>query len=1091
MLDTTTSSTSTDTVRDLEVDDEQEIRIAAVLNGGVSLAVWISGVVLELHHLALASQGLGTWTPYKRVLELLGASARIDVIAGTSAGGINGAFLALGLARRRDLARLRDIWTDEGSLEALLRPAMSKNPPSLLRGDDYFLVKMRDALARTIGPGNPELRADSCVHPPPAVELILTGTLWDGRESTFTDDMGVGITERDYDATFRFANKVPPDLTSRVGDLDDATGSVVEQLARASRCTSSFPGAFEPHYVTTGGDGAGDLRWTSSAGGANFGTDQYVLDGGILLNKPIRPALESIYRQTADNQVRRVLAYVVPDPGEPARTDARPSTPATRGHVPDAGEVVLAILTRLRSTDSVSRELGEIRDRNREAAERKRARARLSHAMSATSPDSLSEGLWDGYVSDRKAGAASKIGRLIAAGQPLGTGAWSEREITDALLRLAESGDGGFDFVPRSDLPTALASVGSEWHWGQTAVRRLTDLTADLLRRGLGLAPLATDVHRAFVNSRGSLATLIRDIQADNDGLDRFWRAQGARQSGASVLPRRRAPANTSADKDNLAELDRWIAWVVTEWDRTPTDASGTAASAGGGSARGSDPAGEHRRRQYGQALALASALLERKAEFASVIDEPRAAADPSGEDMSYLRALYAWLIEPATDAPDVLRRMLRLDVVLLATAGALAHEEQEVELVQVSSSDRSSLTGIQLYHFGAFYRAPWRVNDWIEGRLDGAKQTVRFLLSPERLRQRGYTVDALSRQLREIAAPAGRDQEWLAARWDEKWPTVYRPEIEAALGETNVTAALDEVADGLAMPLRLQILRDDLAALALAVIDEHDDTADGSRAWLDSYHAKVRSSGTASGVGPESATLSAEQLWQLREQMTQIGRQRIAADFGSDTFARTAAHSATVAASTLGSPPVMAKAKPLRFILSALRGYTAMVWLLVSYLTRGSAFGRHVVTVVAAAGGALLAVTILVPGVPIGLTLTGAGFLLAAMAASALVTPGATGVAWRLGVILALVLAGIGWFVYRDVAQHGFTGDVVTLTVKIGVAALIVVLGWFIATAGPPRAGRRPSAASGPTDPAQHTHGLRAALSLRMRSLSLRVRRR
>ena len=57
-----------------ELDDyaKQEIRIAAVLNGGVSLAVWISGVVLELHHVALSSQGLGSWRPYRQVLDLLG-----------------------------------------------------------------------------------------------------------------------------------------------------------------------------------------------------------------------------------------------------------------------------------------------------------------------------------------------------------------------------------------------------------------------------------------------------------------------------------------------------------------------------------------------------------------------------------------------------------------------------------------------------------------------------------------------------------------------------------------------------------------------------------------------------------------------------------------------------------------------------------------------------------------------------------------------------------------------------------------------------------------------------------------------------------
>ena len=114
---------------------KQEIRLAAVLNGGVSLAVWMSGVTLEFQHVALASAGLGLWQTYADVLDALGATARVDVIAGTSAGGLNGAFLALGLARKLDFTGLRDVWAEAGALERLLRKPLSKNPPSALAGD--------------------------------------------------------------------------------------------------------------------------------------------------------------------------------------------------------------------------------------------------------------------------------------------------------------------------------------------------------------------------------------------------------------------------------------------------------------------------------------------------------------------------------------------------------------------------------------------------------------------------------------------------------------------------------------------------------------------------------------------------------------------------------------------------------------------------------------------------------------------------------------------------------------------------------------------------------------------------------------------
>ncbi|MGH3420474.1 MAG: DUF3376 domain-containing protein, partial [Streptosporangiaceae bacterium] len=44
-------------------------------------------------------------------------------------------------------------------------------------------------------------------------------------------------------------------------------------------------------------------------------------------------------------------------------------------------------------------------------------------------------------------------------------------------------------------------------------------------------------------------------------------------------------------------------------------------------------------------------------------------------------------------------------------------------------------LTGLQLHHFGAFYKYSWRANDWMWGRLDGAGWLVHALLDPRRLR--------------------------------------------------------------------------------------------------------------------------------------------------------------------------------------------------------------------------------------------------------------------------------------------------------------------------------------------------------------------
>src|SRR5215212_11685674 len=100
------SAVSTSAVTTDVRERTQEIRLAVVLNGGVSLAIWISGVALELHRLVQASRRTAADArrrdPYAQLLDLLEASARIDVIAGTSAGGLNGGFLALGLVKGVD-----------------------------------------------------------------------------------------------------------------------------------------------------------------------------------------------------------------------------------------------------------------------------------------------------------------------------------------------------------------------------------------------------------------------------------------------------------------------------------------------------------------------------------------------------------------------------------------------------------------------------------------------------------------------------------------------------------------------------------------------------------------------------------------------------------------------------------------------------------------------------------------------------------------------------------------------------------------------------------------------------------------------------
>jgi hypothetical protein len=335
-----------------------------------------------------------------------------------------------------------------------------------------------------------------------------------------------------------------------------------------------------------------------------------------------------------------------------------------------------------------------------------------------------------------------------------------------------------------------------------------------------------------------------------------------------------------------------------------------------------------------------------------------------------------------------------------------------------------------------------------LQGRMNGASQTVRFLLSPQRLRQLGWRVgpelasdqrqpaveektDGLLELVHVIATTpvTAEDRDWLEQEWLSH-ATSCREELTGVVSGDASTPTLDNCAAAITRPLHLQILRDEIPALASAVRAEVD-RSDASNAWLQGYDA-VR-------------TWTANDYWERWSESGLIGRQRIVDDVGSDTFARTASHAAAVTANTFGSN---SRIRFVSAVLAGFRGYTLMVWAMVTFLSRRSHFGTHVVELALAVGGVLLALTVLVPGVPLGLTLTGVLLLLAGLTAAALTTKDGKGVFFRLLAAAAVVLIALVALLWWDWAQHGSAGFAWTLLIKLGVGVLIVLLGWFVATA-------------------------------------------
>src|SRR5919106_3270010 len=150
----------------------REVRIALVCYGGVSLAIYMHGITRELHRLVVASSRFDEeqnpfepscsehvyWELLHELAAKDGVRTRVvvDVISGTSAGGINGVFLAKAIAHDLSQKSLRDLWFEEADIGKLLTGPRLLNPLGVKGRLVWFVV--RALLAR--GRVSPPLRGD-------------------------------------------------------------------------------------------------------------------------------------------------------------------------------------------------------------------------------------------------------------------------------------------------------------------------------------------------------------------------------------------------------------------------------------------------------------------------------------------------------------------------------------------------------------------------------------------------------------------------------------------------------------------------------------------------------------------------------------------------------------------------------------------------------------------------------------------------------------------------------------------------------------------------------------------------------------------
>ena len=372
---------------------EKELRLALVYYGGVSLAIYQHGVNVEILNLLRASRAYhaansfaakqaddysytniggntedsSTEAIYFDLLKLIGGSLDlrviVDVIAGSSAGGINGIALARAVAHDLSLAPLTEMWFAKADLLQLIAPTarasiwskwyfwpfmrpllgrlareglLPRNPDAEIReristfirsrwfkppfDGRYFSNLLLDGLAAMEGP---QPSTSTLLPPGNRLDLLITVTDFYGAQRTIFLHDPVAIHEREHRQLLRFHVEWSKDGREQ-SDFDLGN---IPSLAFAGRASSSYPGAFPPAQLQEMDEviAARGLAWPGRSQflEANFPHYQDIdikpeatvlLDGSILNNKPILAALEAIRTHSAFREVDRRLVYIDPRP---------------------------------------------------------------------------------------------------------------------------------------------------------------------------------------------------------------------------------------------------------------------------------------------------------------------------------------------------------------------------------------------------------------------------------------------------------------------------------------------------------------------------------------------------------------------------------------------------------------------------------------------------------------------------------------------------------------------------------------------------------------------------------------------------------
>jgi patatin-related protein len=751
-----------------ESGDVRELRLAIVCYGGVSLAVYMHGVTKEIQKLVTASAAFeldeshnpfaedDTARTYWDLLARLrfGDTPRadhqpiaprvrvvVDIVSGTSAGGINGICLAKAIATNRPQDSLRGLWLDEGDIKRLLRG------PSWVPASARFAAFVLRSLARPLKV-TPPLRGDRmCTLLYEAFagmdrsDPVLPGvdTLVPSGQ---TLDLFVPVTDfHGYD------REIPLDDPRFVRDRthrhvlwfhhDPASSSRFDRqfnhgLAFAARATSSFPGAFPPisfasyaaafdkgrRRPSTPPDDApnlpavlDDLFPLYALSPPAAAERSYFVDGGVLDNFPFRSTIEAIATKQAWTEVDRRLVFIEPDPAGGAGMSA--------GEAPTWHGAIWGSIAAIPRKEPVLDDFLWVAKRNQ-------AVARVRDIIETSFPEVSAE------VGRLVRGEVGELPPETPTGEELA--AWH--------LRVTERAAERAGFAHGSYLRLRVRDVVDRYASAVCALLNFPD----------------TSYHAAFV------ANVLRSW-AKRDGL--LSQSATATESQREFLAAHDLAYHERRIRFVIAALNWWYRDVGTTGFLTRTqldtgkwllyrrieDLEAIARDAA------TDPALVDPLHRLFDRATLRQTVLERQEDTADFVDRNVdvlvavrdalrarvAAALPSIEEAVHgdLKTLMSQC------SPQVAGALLTRYVgfpywdVLTYPMEALSgvRERDHVEAVRLSPVDVSLLStqgeeklqGVSLAHFGAFFSRKGRENDYLWGRLDAGERLITLLLDDPR----------------------------------------------------------------------------------------------------------------------------------------------------------------------------------------------------------------------------------------------------------------------------------------------------------------------------------------------------------------------